>query len=394
MKGSRRQVRGRGKSAVWELRVYAGRSAVTGKPKYVSRTVHGTAAEADEALAKLVAEVGATDHADASKTLGDLLDTWLAHATVLKELSPTTVREHRRTIERTIKPVLGDVELRKLDGGDLEAFYVSLMTRKDPKPLSASSVRRVHAVIAAACAWGVKKKWLVRNPALDATQPQAHHTPKTSPTPIEVQRMVQEANKDDQDMAVLIALAAATGARRGELLGLKWSDVNFDADEVTFARSVAVVGGEWIEKGTKTDDVKVVPLSGYTKDGELITFARDILRRHRILMKERAAEADTSLTDDTPVFTYNLVHPISPDTASHYTRAIATRAKVDVHLHQLRHFAGTYLVGGDVDLATTQDYMGHSPGSPITLKFYAHPLPERRRGAAAVLGKALTPGAG
>jgi hypothetical protein len=77
MKGSRRQVRGRGRSAVWELRVHAGRSLVTGKPKYVSRTVHGTAAEADEALAKLVEEVGTIDLAGPAETFGAFLDRWL-----------------------------------------------------------------------------------------------------------------------------------------------------------------------------------------------------------------------------------------------------------------------------------------------------------------------------
>ncbi len=114
MKGSRRKVR----PGVWELRVHAGRSPVTGKSKYVSRTVHGTAKRADEALAELVREVGATDHTGPAVTFGEWLDRWLANTTALKGLSPTTVREHKRTIDRTIKPVLGKVALPRRHPGD------------------------------------------------------------------------------------------------------------------------------------------------------------------------------------------------------------------------------------------------------------------------------------
>src|ERR1017187_2931563 len=155
MRGSRRVVRGRGKTAVWELRVHAGRNPVTGKPRYISRRVTGTAAIADEHLAELVSEVTGGQHDAPDITFGSLLDRWLKHATTLKGLSPTTVQAHKRSIEHDIRPVLGNVTLRELDGKILDAFYVSLMTREEPKPLSASSVRRIHAVIAAATKQGI-----------------------------------------------------------------------------------------------------------------------------------------------------------------------------------------------------------------------------------------------
>ena len=389
MKGSHRKVRGSGRSTVWELRVYAGRSPVTHKAKYISRTVTGTAKQRDDTLRDLIEEVGRVDHAGPAETFGAFLDRWLKTTSVLKDRSPTTVREYRRIIDKTIKPALGNLALRDIDGAALDDLYVALRTRKPP--LSPASVRRVHALVSSACGWAVKRRELSSNPADQASPPSVIQTPKTAPTPDEVLRMLAEAYGDDPDMAVFIAVAAATGARRGELLGLIWQDVDWDQEMLTVGRSVAVVSGEWIKKDTKTHTEKMIPLTGITKDGEVVTFALDTLRAHRALMEERALEAGATVTDEMPVFTYNMVDPINPDTASHYVRAIATRAGVDAHLHQLRHFAGTYLIGGDVDLATTQNYLGHRPGSPITLKFYAHPLPEGRRGAAAVLGKVLMP---
>ena len=88
-----------GNTAVWELRVLAGRNPVTKKPRYVSRTVTGTAAAADAELAELVAEVSGGRHDGPDITFGSLLDRWLAHATTLKGLSPDdrqgTPADHR-----------------------------------------------------------------------------------------------------------------------------------------------------------------------------------------------------------------------------------------------------------------------------------------------------------
>ena len=377
MKGSRRRVRGRGATAVWQLRVYAGRSPVTSKPVYVSRTAYGDADAADVALAELVAEVGASDHAGPSETLGSLLDRWLARVTVLKALSPTTVQEHRRTIDKTIKPVLGDVELRKLDPEVLDTFYTSLLTRE--KPLSAASVRRVHAVISAACAQAVKWKWLADNPAARATPPPLRQAQKATPTPADVQAMIAAADPDDPDMACLIALAAVTGARRGELCALRWSDVDLDQATLRIERSVAVVAGVWITKSTKTHAGRVLALD---------PFGLEVLRRQRARLEDRAADLGITVTDDTPVLTYNLATPISPDTMSHYIRDIATEAGVDVHLHQLRHFAATQLIGGGTDVRTVAGRLGHRDAS-VTLRTYSHALPERDREAADALGRTL-----
>jgi hypothetical protein len=94
--------------------------------RYASRGFKGTAETADEALRELSDEVTGGDHDDDVATFGSLLDHWLKNATVLKDLSPTTVREHQRTMDKTIKPVLGDVDLGKLDGRTLDDVYTSL----------------------------------------------------------------------------------------------------------------------------------------------------------------------------------------------------------------------------------------------------------------------------
>jgi site-specific recombinase XerD len=92
------------------------------------------------------------------------------------------------------------------------------------------------------------------------------------------------------------------------------------------------------------------------------------------------------LTDDTPVLTYNLERPISPDTVSHYVRKIATKAGVDTHLHGLRHFAATQMIGAGHDVRAVAGRLGHRDAS-TTLKVYSHFLPERDRGCCRLPGQ-------
>jgi integrase len=380
MKGSRRKVRGSGKSSVYELRVYAGRAPVTNKPKYISRTVTGSAKDADAALRKLVEEVGRVDHTGPGESFGVFLDRWLKVTTTLKDRSATTTREYRRIINKTIKPAIGDVQLREIDGRVLDDLYVSLRTRKPP--LSPASVRRVHALVSAACAWAVKRRELLSNPANQATPPSVPHSTKEAPTLDDVRLLIQTAEQDDPDMAAFIALAAVTGARRGELCGLRWGDVDEDLGTLSIARSYAVVGGQHIFKPTKTHGVRRIAL------GE---FGLEVLRRQRLRLEERAEDVGLELGDDTPILTYDLVDPISPDTASHYVRAIARTAGVDTHLHALRHFLASEMIADGQDVRTVAGRLGHADAS-TTLEVYAHMLPQRDLKAAESLGRSLSVG--
>jgi integrase len=377
VKGSKRRRRGRGSSTVWELRVSAGADPVTKKTRYISRSVTGNAELADEKLAELVTEVTGGEHAGEDVTFGSLLDRWLAHAATLKALSPTTVREHRRSIEKNIKPVLGDVALRKLDGKTLDSFYAALMTRE--RPLSASSVRRCHAVIAAACKQGVKWGELRRDPATGATPPTVRLAPKTALTADEVRRMIEAAEAQDPDMATFIALAAITGARRGELCGLRWSDVDEATGTLRIERAYCVVAGKHTFKGTKTHGVRRIALGD---------FGLEVLRRQRARLEDRARYLGIELAPETPILTYDLVLPINPDTASHYVGKVGKSAGVRGGLHALRHFVATELIGGGTDVRTVAGRLGHADAS-TTLRIYSHVLPQRDRDAAASLGAAI-----
>ncbi len=375
MKGSKRLVSGTRSNSVYELRVYVGRDPLTGKVRHISRHHRGGPASADAALRKLVEDVESKRSGGSNVKFGQLLDRWLEQ--IEGDRSPTTMREYRRLIEKTIRPALGSTSVRRLNPHKLDELYVALSDRG----LSPASVRQVHAVIRSACRQGVKWGWMSSNPATDASPPRVRYQPQAAPTPDEVRAMIKAAEADDPDMATLIAVAAVTGARRGELCGLKWGDVDWIASSLTIERSVAVVGRkEIIIKGTKTHAVRRLALDD---------FGVEVLRRHRAEASSRAADLGRQLSESDWIFTYDGTNPINPDTVTHYVKAVATRAGVDTHLHALRHFAATQMIGGGTDVRTVAGRLGHKDAS-TTLRVYSHALPERDRDAAGLLGRALS----
>ena len=167
------------------------------------------------------------------------------------------MREHRRTVDRNVRPALGAVKLRRLRAADLDAFYSSLIARG----LSPSSVGRTHAVVSAALAQAVKWDLLDVNPATKASAVRQASTDATAPTVDEVRAAIATAETDDPDSASPIALAAVTGARRGELLGLHWDDWDEAGALLHVRRALITVPGGTLEKLPKSARTRRVACS-------------------------------------------------------------------------------------------------------------------------------------
>jgi integrase len=151
----------------------------------------------------------------------------------LADIEPTrsayTVKEHRRCIEHDIKPALEPVRLDKLTARQLDGFYHDLLARG----LSPSSVRRFHSVLHAALDRAVKWGMVPVNPADRPTPPWLTRTTVSAPDVTEVQRLIAAAEEPSPILALAIILGAVTGARRGELCALRWSDVNWQRRVLT-----------------------------------------------------------------------------------------------------------------------------------------------------------------
>lgn len=379
MKGSIRQ-----RGSAWELRVYLGADPVSGKPRYVTRTVRGGKREAQKTLNELVVAAQRGTLARTRTTVGELLDAWLDLARA--DFSPKTVRETSGMIERYLRPALGDVPLDKLTAATLDRYYRSLLASggQNGRPLAPGTIRRVHGILRRALTQGVRWAWLGVNVASSASPPRVPAPTINPPTPTQLARLQASIEADDPEFAMFVRLSAITGARRSEMLALRWPDVDLARGVLSISRGLVVGPDGLVEKDTKTHQARKVALDAGTVEA---------LRAHHSSVADRAARCGTTLAVDGFVFAGDVVGrtPWFPDSASRRFRQACRR--IDLHgvrLHDLRHYVATRLMSAGVDVRTVSGRLGHR-NAATTLNVYAHFVPESDQKAAEVLARLASP---
>ncbi|MGA8724828.1 MAG: tyrosine-type recombinase/integrase [Acidimicrobiales bacterium] len=389
MKGTKTEVR----PGVWRLRVYVGRRA-NGTP--IQRTQTFVSAEAakrgdkcppgagvrqaDAALASMIARANKGAAITGSETLNDLLDRFLEFRTNgARPLSPTTLRAYTSLAEVWVRPELGNVRLSQLSSERLDRLYTK-MTRAGKSP---ATVRRAHALISSALVQGRKWKLIETNIARDASPPSPEEVRFDVPQPQQVRAILAAAEELEPNLAALLFLAAVTGARRGELCGLRWSDVDWEGRTLTVNRSIHTVrgGNGWGVKSPKSRQVRRIGLD---------ESALAALRQVEKARDELAAELDLEPLPDGYIFTRSPVgaEPVGPDVVTRFAKRAAAKAGVDTHLHALRHFSATQAIAAGFDPVAVAGRLGHSDPN-VTLRVYSHALEQRDRELAEALGRTL-----
>ncbi len=374
-------MRQRGKAS-WEVRAFAGKDLETGKKRYVTRTVRGERREAEVALGRLLAEIEDGQHAVRPGTVGELCERWFSHAQ--PDLSPAVAVEYRRLLDKRILPRWGTTPLRRLRTADLDQWYAELRRKGGPggTPLAPNTVVRSHAVLRRALAQGVRWGWLTINPAAIASPPPVRKQQLDLPDPSDVARLIEAAVKVNLALPTYFRLAASTGARRGELCALRWKHVDVNRRRITIARSIVEVGGELIEKDTKTHQVRTVTLDEGTTA---------ILVAHRVACEELATKCGGRISATSFLFSHDVDFsgPWRPNYATLAFGRLRDELGLEgVKLHHLRHFSATQLLSLGIDIRTVSGRLGHANAS-TTLDFYAQFLQAADERAADMLGQLL-----
>ncbi len=349
--------------------MYAGADPRTGKERRVRRTVHGSKRTARDVERKLVLEARAGKVDDPQVTLGEVLAAWLQHAA--PDLAATTIYNYRRIIDLRINPVLGDVKVAKLTPAMLDRFYAQLRNELSPK-----TIRNVHAVIRRALKQARRWGWISTSPADLASPPRVVQAEIRPPAPADVSTFLASLDAENPEFGMLVRLAAVTGARRGELCGLRWCDLDVDSGTLLIERAVAQIGGTTIVKSTKTHQARRIALDEATLN---------LLECQRSRLFDRAAALGIRFTTDLPIFPNDHFQHFHPDTISKRYRAAADAAGMPGRLHDLRHFAATQALAAGVPVRTVAGRLGHS-NPATTHNVYAHFLEASDQRAAEVLG--------
>lgn len=377
------QVRKRG-DRKYEVIVQTGRE--DGKRKEVSRTFHGTKRAAQLFAQRLEVELRSRGgqrrdiDAPAPVTVAGFLDEWYDYAA--PGWSPSTRRQHRSIIDARIKPALGKLTLERLSVVAVDRFYADLRLHVQP-----STVRRIHGVLHRACVQAVRWGWLDANPAADPNLDHIDEPEVEPPSQEEVRRLLTRAHelaasaKKDallaQATAVFLRLAIASGARRGELCGLRWEDV--DETGLVVVRAVVDAGkGEMVVKTTKTRGKRRVTL-----DPETLV----------VLEGYRVKQGQTALaTGYRPEWVFErpgFGGPIRPDVISHRFTRLRDELGLTFRLHDLRHCTTTHLLASGIDVRNVAGRLGWSDGGRMALGRYGHRLEAADQRAADAMGEFL-----
>lgn len=380
------------------VRISAGTDPVTGKRHYRVEYEPGTGANARKRAIQRMnrmrreeLEHRSQDGFDPTEaTVGQLLTQWLEIAGAA--MSPNTVVTNRYNMEHYLSPLL-DVPCADLTLQVIEQHYTTLWKvgiGADPKPLSPHTIQRAHGTLRRALQYGVRWGWIPTNPALNAEPPVVSRVERRMPTEADLRAFLDYWNTWDPDFTIWVRLAATTGARRGEICALRWSDVDFDAGTITIRRAAGVGSSNgreetFVRESTKTQRSRRIAVGTTTLEG---------LRRFRRECEERALACGVTLRD-------GFVFAEEPDGATPWRPPRAThrfmrgrKALVeaghpvaDVRLGDLRHYVASSLLQSGESVTAVSERLGNSPNT--LLSNYAHFIPANDRAAAQRLDDGL-----
>ena len=337
-----------------------------------------TKRDASKALTEILGRIQGGAYVEPHKmTVAGFLREWLD--AMRATLRPSTWESYRLNTEAHIIPRLGSVPLQQLTAAGLNAFYADLLAegrRAREGGLSPRTVRYVHTILRKALAEAVRWNRLARNVADQANPPRQRngtgHAMRTW-SAVELRAFLEHVSGDRYHAAW--RLAAHTGLRRGELLGLHWRDADLDVGRVAVTQTLLAVHNELSFSAPKTvKGQRSVALDPTTLG---------ILRTHRKAQVEERLAWGSAYQDGDLVFAREDGSPIHPDRFSkwfdQHVRAVGLPR---IRLHDLRHTHATLALQAGIHPKVVSERLGHSTIS-ITLDVYSHAIPAMEEEAAA-----------
>ena len=365
------------KDGRWEGRYTAGRNPATGKAIY-KNVLGKTQAEVKEKLKKAIEEAKGLDVAKAeSYTVGQWMDVWYEYYAKIK-VRPSSHKTYEGYIKNHIKPSIGNIPLTKLTTLDLQRLYQKLLTegrvdrleaQNQPKGLSPKTVRNINQVISSAMQLAIQQHLVSHDPTDGCALPKTEHREMQTLSADQLAAFLLEAKHSGVFEMYYIELA--TGLRRGELLGLKWQDIDLDSGVIHVRRQVGRIDGKVQEAPLKTKNA-------YRN----ISIGADAVS---ILWEKKKQDGGRSEY----VFPSPTGGPMSPDSVLKMLHRVLDRAGLpEIRFHDLRHTFATLALQNGVDVKTVSGMLGHFSAG-FTLDTYAHVTTAAQRQAADTMGDVL-----
>ncbi len=371
VKGTIRRRVNKDGSTSYVCQVKAGHDPATGKQRVLTGTAKSERA-AHKLVHELVTKAASGEVLAADATLNELIDRWLELGGPAEASTRMTYRGY---IRNHVTGDIGQVKLSRLRPEDLDRWY----SRLKAKGLAPASIRKCHVIVSGALSQGRRWGWVVANVAELASPPSVPKPVVRTPEPDQVRRMLATTAEVDPEFAVYIRLAAVTGARPGEMCGLRWADLNWKSGEIVIRRRVSrTESAPVLVDLTKTHKTRTVPVD----QGTLET-----LRRFHASTVERADFCGVALHPDAHVFSSSADGRVfwQPVSVSRRFRTILERHGLEhVTLYSLRHQAATVMIDAGIDAKTVSERLGNSVTTVLTT--YTRARTAADRAAADLMG--------
>lgn len=382
--------RGKGK---WLLVVDLGTDPGTGKRKRKTRMFKGSEREARKELAKWLAEINEGVYIEPTgMTLEQYLKQWLENRII--EISPHTRRRYKNIVNLRIIPLLGKIRIEEIRPLHLKNFYRKIIEqgRLDGKngSLSQESLNYHHRVLHKALDDAVKDELIKKNPADIAKPPKIEE--QIIDEDEEINEKIQVLNEKQVSIILekakntpyyaLLFVAIRTGLRRGELLGLRWKDIDWDKKTISVKQTL----------GYTKDNGYFFKLPKTKKSRRTIKVDADVLttlKQHRKKIAENKLFFGQQYKDKGLVFCQVDGKPMHPDTPSKWFPKFLEKINLPrLNFHCLRHTHASLMLKAGADIKQISERLGHS-SIQITYDIYSHLYPDKQQEAVDKLQKLL-----
>lgn len=341
------------------------------------RSVDGGKKDAERAMHEFIREIEKGYYVTDSKiSVAEWVDTWL-EVYIIPNVSPTTLSRYQGMIKRYIKPMLGSIQVQQLTTLAVQNWVNRLkISPVSGREMSAATIKHAYHVLKGSMDKAVLANIIPKTPCTGIMLPKGQKKPPVIYDEGQIRQLIAAAKGTEMELVVEIELCL--GLRRGELLGLRWEDIDWDKNQIHIVNNRVVVDGKAIVKDPKTES------SRRTVDVPEQLIQK--LRKHKLA----CAANRMRLGQEYTVTDYVIVHPDGKPIYPEYLSQMFTKLQKKAGLpkcrfHDLRHLCASIMLMQGVNVKTAAALLGHSQIS-TTMNIYSHVLPSVAKEAAQKIG--------